>query len=240
MYKKFVKLFIVLAIIVAACYYSFNIVMSAVIHSKKEITLPDIKGKSLTEAVEELSASGLGLRKEGEEFSNSVPPGIILRQTPPAGMNIREGKIVKVTISRGGETIYIPNLVGKTVRAADIAIKSYGLMIGEVSQRYSIMVEKGSVISQDPAAGASADKDTVINIVVSNGQPPESMIYVPDWKGKTLEDVKIWAEKNGVSVEAVKEKTLEFQPETIIKQNPEPDSDITESRKISLYVADKG
>ncbi|MCL2390337.1 MAG: PASTA domain-containing protein, partial [Endomicrobia bacterium] len=216
LYIKFLKLFIVFAIIFAAFYYSFNTVMSAVIHSKKEITLPDIKGKSLAEAVEELSVSGLGLKKEGEEFSNSVPPGIILRQTPPAGMNIREGKIVKVTISRGGETIYIPNLVGKTVRAADIAIKSYGLMIGEVSQRYSIMVEKGSVVSQDPAAGTAADKDTVINIVVSNGQPPEGIIYVPDWKGKTPEDVKNWAGKNNVSVEVIKDKTSEFPSGTII------------------------
>ncbi|MDR1696525.1 MAG: PASTA domain-containing protein [Endomicrobium sp.] len=238
MYKKYLKLFIVLAVISGAGYYSFNTVMSVIVHSKKEITLPDIKGKNMTEALEELSVYNVGLKKEGEEFNNNVSPGIILRQTPPGGMNIREGKIVRVTLSRGGETIYIPNLAGKTVRAADISVKSYGLMIGEVSQRYSVIVEKGLVISQDPLAGTAADKDTVINFVVSDGQPPEGVIYAPVWTGKPFEDAKTWADANGVSLETVKEKNPEIPAGTVIKQEPEADSDITDSKKMLLHIAE--
>jgi len=210
--------------------------MSAIIHSKKEVVLPDVKGKNIYEALEELSNTGFGLRKEGEEFNNNVAPGVILRQSPPAGMNVREGKVIKVTISRGGETIYIPNLIGQTVRAADITIKSYGLMIGEVSQKYSVIKEKGIVISQDPAAKSAADKDTVINLVVSSGQPPKGIIYTLDWKGKSLEDVKVWASENGVSIEVIRDNS-ELPPGTVLKQKPEADTDITNSKKILLNIS---
>ena len=62
--------FLALIALTAAAYYSFNAVMNSVIHSNKEIVLPNLAGKSLTEAVEEVSALGLGLRKEGEEFND--------------------------------------------------------------------------------------------------------------------------------------------------------------------------
>ena len=125
--------FLALIALAAAAYYSFNAVMNSVIHSNKEIVLPDLAGKSLTEAVEEVSSLGLGLRKEGEEFNNNVPPGMVLRQAPPAGMNVREGKIIRVTISQGGEMIYVPDLKGQTVRAADITLKE--VEIGRASCR---------------------------------------------------------------------------------------------------------
>ncbi len=237
MFKTLLKLFIVLVILTAACYYSFNLVMSSVIHAKKEIVLPDVKGKSIAEAVEELSKAGLGLRKEGEEFSQSVPPGVVLRQSPPAGMNVREGKVVKVTISQGGEMIYVPDLTGQTVRAADITLKASNLMIGEVSRKYSVIADRGVVISQDPAPSSSVDKDAVINVVISDGKPPEGIILMPDWQGKKITEAKAWAAKEKKTIEVKNEENAEYAPDTVISQVPAPDADITKSDKLVFYVS---
>jgi len=235
--KKILLVLLVFAIIGAAVYYSFNIIMNSVIHSKKEIVLPDVTGKSLIEAVEELSPLGLGVRKEGEEFNNNVPPGMVLRQAPPPGMNVREGKIIKVTISQGGEMIYVPDLKGQTIRAADITLKSSSLMIGEISRKYSIVKEKGIVLSQDPPAGSSVDKDAVINFIISDGQPPEGTMLMPAFEGAKGADARAWAVKSGITVEMKSETSSSVMPGNVIRQYPESDSDLSKFDSVIFYIA---
>ncbi|MDR1941976.1 MAG: PASTA domain-containing protein [Endomicrobium sp.] len=235
--KTFIKILILFFVFGAACYYSFNMVMSALIHSEEEIVLPDVKGKNIVEAVEELSALGLGLRKESEEFNQSVPPGVVLRQSPPSGMNVRKGKVIKVAVSQGGEMIYVPNLVGQTVRAADIVLKSSILMTGEISKQYSVTAAKGIVISQDPPAGSSVEKDAVINLVVSDGNPPEGVLLMPDWINKNIDDAKEWALQNELSFDIRNEKSQNLAANAVIRQSPAPDSLLNKSVKIIFYSA---
>ncbi|MCL1972308.1 MAG: PASTA domain-containing protein [Endomicrobia bacterium] len=238
MLKKILLVLLIFAVIGAAVYYSFNIIMNSVIHTKKEIVLPDVTGKSLVEAIEELSPLGLGVRKEGEEFNNNVPPGMVLRQAPPPGMNVREGKIIKVTISQGGEMIYVPDLKGQTVRAADITLRSSSLMIGEISKKYSVVREKGIVLSQDPPSGSAVDKDTVINLVISDGQPPAGTLLMPAFEGAKGIDAREWAIKAGITVEMKSEaSSSSVMPGNVIRQYPEADSDLSKFDNVIFYIA---
>lgn len=239
MFKTLIKIIIIFVVVAAVAYYSFNLVMSLFVHSKKEITLPDVKGKSIEAAVEELSLIGLSLMKEGEEFNNNVPPGVVLRQSPPAGMNVKTGKIVRVTTSRGGEMIYVPNLVGQTARAADINLKSASLIMGEVSKKYSITAAKGIVLAQDPAADSVADKGAVINIVISDGLPPEGVELMPDLRGKTLEEAKEIAKKLKLSIDVKSEETVKYLPNTVSRQIPSADTDLANVKKVTVYMAKK-
>jgi len=154
-------------------------------------------------------------------------------------MNVKEGKVVKVTISRGGEMIYVPDLSGRTVRAADIALKSAKLMMGEISKKYSVTADKGIVLSQDPAAGTTADKDAVINLVISDGPPQDGTVLMPDWKNKSGEDAKAWAVKTGITVEMKSETSASVPAGMIVRQNPAPDSDLSKSDKVVFYIAAK-
>jgi serine/threonine-protein kinase len=147
--------------------------MSTLVHTKKDVVLPNVVGKNLNDALEELSRKGLGLKKDGEEFNKNIPTGVILRQNPSAGMIIKEGKLIKVTISQGGEIVCVPNLVGETIRSADIVLRHSTLIMGEISREFSYTINKDIVISQDVAAGSKVDKDFVVNVVASNGPPSE-------------------------------------------------------------------
>ncbi|MDR3113527.1 MAG: PASTA domain-containing protein [Endomicrobium sp.] len=236
--KTIIKLFVILLVLAGACYYSFNMIMTAFIHSEEEIVLPDVKGKSVVEALNELSSMGLSLRKEGEEFNQTLAPGVVLRQSPPAGMNVRKGKTIKVTISQGGEMIYVPDLVGQTVRAADIMLKSSSLMIGEISRKYSVVAEKGVVISQDPTSSSSVEKDAVINLVVSDGVPPEGIVLMPDWINKPAAIAKEWAQSQSLSIDIKTEQNSSVLADTVLKQSPAPDANLSKNDKIVLYVSE--
>jgi serine/threonine-protein kinase len=218
-------------------YYLFNWTMGSVVHSRKDVTIPDLRGKTLETALSEVSPMNLGLKKEGEEPDQSLPPGTIIRQNPPAGMNVKEGKIIRVTISQGGKVVYVPNVVGQTVRSAEISIRSAGFTLGEVSSRFSLLNKKDYVLSQDPSPEATAEKDSMVNLVVSAGPPPDNVKLMPDWAGKNVGEAKQWAERNFVNLDVREEKSDGSQPGAVIRQEPAPDTDITSARSAAITVA---
>ena len=186
-----------------------------------------------------LSQSKLALVKEGSEFNQDVPAGIVIRQVPPAGMNVKEGKIIKIVISQGGEIVYVPDLKGQTIRAATISLRSLGLVLGELTKKASVKYEEGIVLNQDPAAGSTIEKDSSVNVLVSNGAPVDGTILMPDWYGKLAEDAKKWAIDENYEVKVISKRTTLANPGEVFKQNPKFDEVITKDTKITFYVADE-
>ena len=232
-----IKLIIAGVIFVSVVYVVFNWSMAAVIHSKKDIVVPNLQGKSIYEALTTLSAQGLGMRKDAEEFDKTLPAGFVIRQNPLAGMRVKEGKTVRITISQGGESSFAPNLIGQKVRSAALTIRSYGLVLGEQSSRYSAVYDKDTIVGQDPEKGASVSKDTMINIVVSQGPPPANVKLMPQFIGKNINDVNTWAENNGVRVNVRKENVSNAVTGQVLEQNPEADTDLAGQGEIGVKIA---
>ena len=233
------KIFVILTIVFIAVYFSFNFIISTFVREKQEVLVPDLQGKTLVECLDILSQSKLALMREGAEFNQDVPEGTVIRQIPPAGMNVKEGKIIKITISQGGEIVYVPDLKGQTIRSAVISLRSLGLVLGELSKKYSIKYEEGIVLGQDPIAGSTIEKDASINVLVSNGIPQDGTILMPDWFGKLAEDAKNWAKEENYDVEVISKKTTLVNQGEIFKQKPDFDEKITKDTKIIFYVADE-
>src|SRR5689334_12104096 len=97
--------YVLIVLCVVAGYLCFDWAVGAAIHSRKVVLVPDISSKAVNDALNILSPLGLGLEKEGEQFDKRFPAGAIVRQTPAAGMPVREGRIIRVTVSQGGETL---------------------------------------------------------------------------------------------------------------------------------------
>ncbi len=241
--KKFIlfilKIFIILCILCAVGYYSFNIIMASFVDEKGEVLVPDLQGKTLVDCLETLSQAKLGLIKEGAEYNQNIPAGVVIRQTPPPGINVKEGKIVKITISQGGEIVYVPDLIGDTIRSANIALKSVGLILGELTKKASMKYEEGIVLAQEPVPGSAVEKDTSVNLLVSNGAPEDGTMLMPDWIGKDAVEAKKWAQDENLGVNVVEGKTNTANPGEIFKQIPMPDSVITEKTEIKFFVADE-
>lgn len=235
----FINLFIVLAILAVAGYYSFNVLMSAFVREKAEVLVPDLQGKNLVECLDMLSQSKLALMKEGSEFNQDVPAGIVIRQVPPAGMNVKEGKVIKIVISQGGEIVYVPDLKGQTIRSATISLRSLGLVLGELTKKSSAKYEEGIVLRQDPAPGSTIEKDSSVNVLVSNGAPVDGTVLMPDWFGKPAEEAKKWAIDENYEVKVISKRTTLANPGEVFKQTPNFDERITKDTKITFYVADE-
>jgi serine/threonine-protein kinase len=153
-------------------------------------------------------------------------------------MTVREGKIIRIIVSQGGKVLYVPSVLGQMARSAEIMLRSAGLTIGEESTKYSLIAKKDEVISQDPAAGQSVERDTMVNMVISLGAPPQNIKLMPDWNSKKLDEAVKWAAASGISLEIRREKNPGMAADTIFKQEPALDADITESKQAIVYVSD--
>lgn len=227
----------VAAALLAFAYFALNWGLEGVIHSRRTQTVPDLKSRSIAAALDQLAPLNLGLRKTGVEFNASVPISSVLRQDPPAGTVVREGKTIRVVVAQGGQTVLAPAVVGLPLRNAEMMLRQSQLALGEVSESYSLKQEKGMVLSQDPKAESSVERDALINLVVSGGAPPGGVSLMPDFLRKQVDEAQSWAAGSGAKLEIKTDATSLFPNGTVLTQTPAADTMLSPDAKVHLLVS---
>jgi serine/threonine-protein kinase len=90
--------------------------------------------------------------------------------------------------------VQVPVVAGQPEAAARTAIQNVGLTVGQVTTEASATVAEGNVIGSDPAGGASVDKGTAVNLVVSGGP---NTIEVPSVIGLSEDRARATLERAG-------------------------------------------
>lgn len=218
-------------------FISIDWVFGALVHTRKEVQVPDITQKPVTAALNALAANNLALKQAGVEFAKDVPSGSVLRQLPTAGSTVREGRIIRVWISQGDEMTFVPNVVGSDLRAAQLAVRQAGLLVNKVENAYSLTHEKGLIVSQSLKADSMVEKGQGIDLVISNGQPPSSVVLVPNFKNKKLSEATLWASAQNIDLIIKEDPDSVFPNGTIAAQNPEGDSQMTPGSNLEVTVS---
>ena len=107
----------------------------------------------------------------------TVPSGSVISQDPAAGADVVIGSAVALVISSGLPHVAVPDVVNQPQAAASSALTAVGLTVGAITTASSMTVPSGSVISQDPAAGADVVIGSAVALVISSGLPH---VAVPD------------------------------------------------------------
>jgi serine/threonine-protein kinase len=228
--------YLLVCLVATAAYLSFDWAVGAAIHSRKVVLVPDLSAKSVNDALDVLGPIGLGLEKEGEQFDKRFPAGTIIRQTPSAGMPVREGRIIRVTVSQGGETLFVPNLIGQPLRNTQTALQNLGLSVGEIERRPSLKFEKDQVVTTEPPAGAIIVKNGLVNLVLSDGPPAADVLLAPDFGGQNISAAKEWTAAHQVSISMRDESDISRADGEILMQSPTADSPIHAGDTLTLVV----
>ena len=227
----------VAAALLVFAYFSLNWAMEGLIHSRRTQTVPDLKGRSIAAALDQLAPLSLGLRKTAVEFDATVPISSVLRQDPLAGTIVREGKTVRVVVSQGGQTVLAPAVIGLPLRNAEMMLRQSQLALGEVSESYSLKQDKGMVLSQDPKAEASVERDALINLVISGGAPPTGVALMPDFLRKNVEEAQSWAAGAVMKLELKTDVSSLFPNGTVLTQSPAADSLLSPDAHVQLLIS---
>ena len=173
--KKKKRLIIIIAAAAAAIVAGLAIAFALGAFGGEEIETPDFRNMTLQEAREAAKEYDLNIREGEQVISEDVEKGLIVSQDPEAGSTIKTGSTVTVNISNGLGDGSVPDLRGKQQDELSDYLEAAGFTLGTVTTEAS-EEEEGTVISQDPEPGSTAEKGSAINVVVSDGSLAKAIV----------------------------------------------------------------
>ncbi len=188
-------------------YLFFYIYLPSVTHHDEAIAVPDLKGQTLEKSKEFLETLSLQYKIYDSTYMPGLATSSVINQFPVAGEKVKSNRTIYLTISTvNPPEIKMPNLVGNSFKAAEMTLKSYGLILGEV--KYKASASQGAVLAQyldnnqNIVVGTTLKKGTVIHILVSSGLGSEEII-LPNITGYTLAEAKKMIQNLGLEVGSV-------------------------------------
>jgi len=138
------------------------------------VTVPDLVGKSVSEANAELAIEGLRAGEVEHVFDDEAEAGQVTAQDPEAGAEAKVADFVDVTVSKGSEQGQVPNVVGLPKSDAVSTVEAAGFEVKSIKAE-SKSVPAGDVSKQSPEAGVVVDAGSLVTLTVSTGAPePEA------------------------------------------------------------------
>lgn len=172
--KQFSKTFaVILLILFLILWLIDSCVMPPYVHSIATIKVPNITGLSLKNADDIVKNSKLRVADVREVYNEKVPKGYIISQLPFAGSEVREGRRLYITVSRGIEKITVPYVIGKSEREAWLDIMRLGFNVGDIEYVERDDKPDGVVLGQSPRYGINLPYGATITLTVSQA-PPEA------------------------------------------------------------------
>jgi eukaryotic-like serine/threonine-protein kinase len=220
-------------ILASAAFLSAITAMRIAIHGR-ETTMPNLVGRNVAEASQELRSKGLLLRVADRVYSD-LPINQVVRQTPPPGMLMKVSQQAHVVLSLGQKQLEIPSLEGGTLRVSRIELLREGLQVGEVSTVNLPDDPADKVLLQNPRPGKLAATPKV-DVLISAG-PREASYVMPYVVGLTeLEALKRL--DPGLTRRKVNFLTAAQWPHgTVIDQAPLAGTRVATSTEVELTVA---
>jgi eukaryotic-like serine/threonine-protein kinase len=200
----------------------------------RQVVVPNLEGLTEDEARGALDEARLELGEVTQAPNEEVEAGLIFDQNPSADSEVDAGTRVAVTVSTGAEAVVVPNVINQTEEQAVANLEALGFSVEVTSEPNE--APEGTVFAQDPEGGTEAvPVETTVVIAVSEGpeEPP-----MPDVTGEDADEAEEFLE-NEYGLEVSQEEEIEecvLPPGTVCRQDPEPNTPISEGDSAVLYV----
>ncbi len=187
------KMFIVAACVGIAIYFGIFAWLRSYTQHGVEVEVPNICGMYTTEAEIMLAEQHLHIQVIDSTYSNKVPLGSIVEQTPQAGAKAKHGRSIYVIVNaKMHRMIPMPELKDMSHRQAQATLQALGFVVDTVL--YEPSEFRGLVLDVRQAgapvvAGTRIMEGTKLQLVIGQGNGTEEII-VPNLIGKTLDEAR--------------------------------------------------
>lgn len=197
--------------------------------SEAKLNAPNLEGMTVDAARERWRDKGLVVIEDGERIDSGAVAGTIIEQRPAAGSPLGSMEI-RVTVAQAAADATVPDVVGKPLEAARLALVAAGLEVAEPTSEPS-RAAKGTVIKQNPAAGESAKQASIVRLVVAESPS----ISVPKVTGSYLGKAKKTLQDAGLTVGTVRRvEHEELGQDYVLRQDPKPGAEVPPGTEVEL------
>lgn len=211
---------------------------AAVIHlSGEQSPVPFVVGATAEEAVETIEAAGFEVSLVNE--TSDEPVGHVTRQQPDQGAAAKLGSVIELFVSEGAGADLMPNVTDMPLQQAQSILRGLGLSVvlrEEPQGTYSV----GYVVKQEPLPGASLSG--VTNVVLAVKTSGDGLrLVVPSVGGEDLGTGLNNLANAGFSCFYIHQvDSTDRAADTILRQEPAPETELPSGQPVSLYVSASG
>nr|WP_242692290.1 PASTA domain-containing protein [Aridibaculum aurantiacum] len=155
--------------------------------------VPSVVGKNVDAARQVLEAQGFEVEIQDSIYVDTLPKLAVIKQTPDGGAQVKVNRTIYLTINRAQPPLVeMPNLVGFSIRNAEMYLENLGLHMGDTTFRPDIA--KNAVLEQlyngEPiAAGTKIFMGSSISFVLGDGVG-NTELSVPDLINKRYSEAR--------------------------------------------------
>ena len=188
--------------------------------------VPSVVGQNATAAKKILEDKGFHVALQDSVYVDSVAKLAIVRQSPEPDAIVKSGRTIYLTINRSlAPMVEMPNLVGFSIRSAEMYLQSLGLKLGVIS--YKPDIARNAVLEQtlndiDVIPNTKIPLGSAISLVLGSGVGGGD-IDVPDLIGLTYQEAKSWITSLSLNIGSVIPvgTIADTNAAFIVKQSPE-------------------
>jgi eukaryotic-like serine/threonine-protein kinase len=197
---------------------------------KKTVSVPDVVGSQLTDAVAQLTKAGLVTKSVG--VPSDKPSGTVTGQDPSSGTSVVEGTTVRINYSTGPKPIAVPSVVGLDYSAALQQLQAAGFAVARTDVENT--QPAGVVVSQVPSGSSTAAKGSTVNLSVSNGPQTTPL---PDVTGQTQANAEAALTAAGFKVTVTPQDTdIATFDGVVVSQDPPGNTQQDPKVVVTLFV----
>ena len=187
--------------------------------------LPNVVGLSESQAIAELEAKGFAAEVRTTLADDAI--GYVLEQNPTAGTRLEQGTKIVLVVATSRE---MPDVVGLKQTEAEDLLRKAGAENIKVESKPSAE-DEGKVLSVSPDVGAGFTAHQTITITVATKTP------VPDVVGKNRTEAISAIENAGYVAEATNVTDASKPNNTVIEQDPKPNTKLAPGSTVKIKVA---
>ncbi len=170
-----------------------SLVLNRTTRHGEALTVPDITGLSIDDAISILDAKHLKFMITDSLFFEDKPKNSVLDQNPSPQSKVKEGRVIYLTLnSTNAPLVNMPNLIDVSLRQAQVMLQSIGLKPGRLI--YKPDIAQNVVLQQlynntDISAGDKIAKGSIVDLVLGDGLG-QGDVSLPDLTGLTLDEAR--------------------------------------------------
>jgi len=208
------------------------------------VTVPDLKGLTLAQAEQELKKVNLYLDNDNIKYEFSDEEDVyadqIFRQTYAPNSQVKAGRKIGVSVSKGPEMLEFPNVTAgnPSLENAENMIRAAGFE-GEIKKEYRFdpLIPENHVIGQNPGVLARWPKKSEITLFVSKGKEL-TLGVMPDVTWYPATQAKETLEAFNLKVTPQSMPSDEFPAEAVIKTIPAAGQPVKQGSEVVMIISE--
>lgn len=219
----------------------FYIYLPVITNHGESITVPDLQGVSIDELQEFLVERDLRFEVVDSVYSAELPPLTVTRQFPKPGSKVKQNRNIFISLnSVNPPTTRMPDLRDKTLKNAELILKSFELVPGKILYKpdpFRNVIDQlynGEPIEPDTPLA----KGSVIDIVRGDGHGIR-LFEMPDLRGLPLSEANVIIRGNNLQPGLVfNDDSLTIASLVVLRQSPRQGLTVRIGRSIDLWLGD--